>query len=337
MGESIADTLQRVLHELDLGELREPPRRVTGGLMHTMYAAVTDQGKYAVKALNPMVMKREKALGNTILSEEIARELSKKVPAVTALCKNGHAVLELDEGYYMVFPWQNGKSVFAKEITAAHCERIGDILGKIHHANVRIDELAGGETEPFAPDWEPFLRLAQREQPSWLRLFAARYDKICGWTKRYQAAAEKLSGEQVLSHRDLDPKNVLWEGTEPFLIDWEAAGYVNPDRELVDVINYWACDKRRRPDRAKFRALLAAYRAHRPLAHADWPAALDSGFGGMLGWLAYNMRRSLGLECSSREERRLGTAQVKGTLRALGAYEQKAALLLEWLREDCNA
>ena len=45
-----------------------------------MYAAVTERGKYAVKVLNPAVMKREKALENTIFSEIIARELSKKIP-----------------------------------------------------------------------------------------------------------------------------------------------------------------------------------------------------------------------------------------------------------------
>ncbi len=57
----------------------------------------------------------------------------------------------------------------------------------------------------------------------------------------------------------------------------------------------------------------------------------------MLEWLLYNMKRSLGIECSSQEERRLGTAQVRGTLHALDAYEWKTALLLEWLREDCDA
>ena len=158
-----------------------------------------------------------------------------------------------------------------------------------------------------------------------------------GWTQRYVAAAEKRSGEQVLSHRDLDPKNVLWDGMEPFLIDWEAAGYVNPERELIEVVNYWACNQRGRLDREKFRALLAAYQMNRPLLHTDWPAVLDSGYGGMLEWLLYNMKRSLGIECSSQEERRLGTAQVRGTLHALDAYERKTALLLEWLREDCDA
>ena len=120
MEKGITDLLQKVLQEMDLGTLKGPPCRVAGGLMHTMYAAVTERGKYAVKVLNPAVMKREKALENTIFSEKIARELSKKIPAVPAICKNGEAVLARNGCYYMVFPWQSGKSVFAKEIGRAH-------------------------------------------------------------------------------------------------------------------------------------------------------------------------------------------------------------------------
>ena len=181
-----------------------------------MYAAVTERGKYAVKVLNPAVMKREKALENTIFQKNLRVELSKKDSGRSGnFAKNGEAVLARNGCYYMVFPWQSGKSVFAKEITPLHCERIGGILGAIHHANVQIDGAAYGEAGAFAPDWKTVLQKARQEKPSWLRLFTARYERIAGWTQRYVAAAEKRSGEQVLSHRDLDPKNVLWDGMEP--------------------------------------------------------------------------------------------------------------------------
>lgn len=196
MEKGIADLLQKVLQEMDLGTLKGPPCRVAGGLMHTMYAAVTERGKYAVKVLNPAVMKREKALENTIFSEIIARELSKKIPAVPAICKNGEAVLARNGCYYMVFPWQSGKSVFAKEITPLHCERIGGILGAIHHANVQIDGAAYGEAGAFAPDWKTVLQKARQEKPSWLRLFTARYERIAGWTQRYVPRQKNEAGSR---------------------------------------------------------------------------------------------------------------------------------------------
>lgn len=47
---------------------------------------------------------------------------------------------------------------------------------------------------------------------------------------------------QVISHRDLDPKNVMWDGMNPYLIDWEAAGPVNPYQEFLEVALYWVDD-----------------------------------------------------------------------------------------------
>lgn len=331
MERSIAAVLERALQEMGLGELAAPPEKLTGGLMHTMYAAVTDKGKYAIKILNPSVMLREKALRNTILSECVARELRGKVPAVPAICKDGEAILALEGGYYMAFPWQAGKSVFAKDITPAHCEKIGNILGAIHSAEIQIDGLEHRGADAPGRDWEYFLQLAKTERPAWQKLFTSNYERICGWARRSEDASKQLGMAQVISHRDLDPKNVLWEGMAPYLIDWEAAGYVNPDQELVEAVNDWASNRRGGLDRGKACALVSSYQAHRAISRENLPAAVDSGFDGMLGWLAYNMNRSLGIECSSEEERHMGEKQVKGTIRALRAYEKKADLLLEWI------
>ena len=69
----------------------------------------------------------------------------------------------------------------------------------------------------------------------------------------------KLAGYQVISHRDLDPKNVMWKEKNPYIIDWEAAGYVNPYQELVEVLNYWIVDAEGTYDYGMFQALIKAY------------------------------------------------------------------------------
>ncbi len=44
----------------------------------------------------------------------------------------------------------------------------------------------------------------------------------------------------MISHTDLDRKNVIWQKNVPFIIDWEASGYINPTIELIQVawVNY---------------------------------------------------------------------------------------------------
>jgi len=55
----------------------------------------------------------------------------------------------------------------------------------------------------------------------------------------------------VLSHGDLNPSNILWDGTRAWLIDWDAAGLAHPYQDLACLSNFFGL-----PDEAAI-ALLA--------------------------------------------------------------------------------
>ena len=220
------------------------------------------------------------------------------------VCASLGGVVECDGAYFIIYPWAEGRSVFAPEITVEHCRIMGDVLGRIHRADVRI------------PGVEPELDL--RQPFDWSLVEDGR---VAAWDAAALEGLRRLRAVQVISHRDLDPKNVLWQGMQPCIIDWEAAGYVNPWQELIELLIYWADDEE------KARAMIAAYGAHRALHEADWDAALAAGMDGMLGWLHYNLRRAKGLEGSTPQDRTEGEAHVRGTLAELEQYEQRAAFL----------
>lgn len=46
-----------VAEDLQLGKVLKNPVQVTGGFMHRMFKAVTEQGSYIIKLLNPNIMK----------------------------------------------------------------------------------------------------------------------------------------------------------------------------------------------------------------------------------------------------------------------------------------
>lgn len=56
--------LEKLCKKYNLGELQCKPTRLTGGFTHKMYSLFTTKGKYAVKLLNPFIMKRETAMSN---------------------------------------------------------------------------------------------------------------------------------------------------------------------------------------------------------------------------------------------------------------------------------
>ena len=321
-----------LLESLKLGTIVDEPTQVTGGLMHKMYRVNTDNGTYAVKVLNPEIMKRPVALHNTINSEKIAACFQAIIPVVSALEIDEKQIHELGGSYYMVFDWVEGTSIFPPKITTENCSAIGDVLGKIHSTNLSIEGVSPeeGETKMFA--WDKYGESLQGyETEGWASRLKKALPDVKAWNQAACDVREILTKTMVISHRDLDPKNVLWNGNTPWIIDWEAAGYVNPYQELLEVVNYWADNGKGDLLKEHFDALLDAYTQYVKLENVDWAAVFAGSYMGMLGWLEYNVKRALALEAETADDIQLGKEQVLGTIRELYAYQEKVELMKKYL------
>ncbi len=322
--------INKLMEFLNLGELIEAPKEVKGGLLHKMYCVTTSKGVFAVKALNNEIMKRPYALNNTINSEKIATIFSSSIPAVSSCKIHGRQIHEINRQHYMIFQWVEGKSVFPQDISKKHCEIIGDILGKMHRLNIVLDEVKAEEGGEPMYEWNKYLQMAKKQEAQaglWFSQYEKSMKDIVAWNRAACDAQDMLTKNMVISHRDLDPKNVIWDGINPFIIDWEAAGYVNPYQELLEVVNYWADDGNGSLYKEYFDTIIEAYRKHVSLRNVEWDNVFAGSYAGMLGWLEYNVKRALGIEVSDDEEIRLGEEQVKGTINALYDYQTKVELL----------
>ena len=288
--------MEQISRLYGLGEMRAEPLVVTGGLLHRMYRLETERGVYAVKLLDPEIMRRPEALGNMQRGEQVNAAFGMRNAAFD-VCVSLGGVLRAGERYCVVYPWVEGRSVFPPQITAAHCRVMGHVLGCIHQANIHLDGMERCTQARALFDWSP-----------------CGDEMLSGWDAAAVEAQARLMDVQVISHRDLDPKNVMWRSMRPCVIDWEAAGYVNPWQELVELLNYWADDEE------KARAMITAYGEHIPLREADWDAAIAAGMDGMLGWLHYQLHKEDGAE------------QVRATLEELHRYAARAQDLRLWLK-----
>ena len=328
----ISIEMNGLMEYLKLGNVVAELVQVTGGLLHKMYRVSTDIGEYAVKVLNPEIMKRPVALRNTVNSEKIADAFQAKIPVVAALEIDGRQIHELNGAYYMIFDWVEGASIFPPEITGENCSAIGDVLGKIHQEKLTVDGVMPEEDGATLFVWDKYQKLVQGlEQEVWAIRYLEALPDIKAWNQAACDAQEVLAETLVISHRDLDPKNVMWNGNAPLIIDWEAAGYVNPYQELLEVVNYWADDGKGGLLKKHFDALFEAYTKHIKLENVDWAAVYAGSFYGMLGWLEYNVKRALGIEAATAEEEQLGKEQVIGTIGALYAYQEKVQMMKRWL------
>ena len=158
--------IEKLIKKENLGTIVKSTTKVTGGLSHRMYKVVTDKGIYAVKELNSGVMKRPEAYSNFVFSEKVADIV--KENGVTAIrtikLKNNDIMRKINDRYFMVFDWIEGKILKTEEITKKHCEIIGENLAKIHNidfSKIEENERKNIDIEWF--DWNNYLELAKKK------------------------------------------------------------------------------------------------------------------------------------------------------------------------------
>lgn len=326
--------------KLDLGQLLSDPKQVFGGFLHRMYHLSTNKGEYAVKALNPQIMQRETALYNFIFSEKVANiAYQNGINALPAIVFNGDSVHDVEGQYFMVFPWVQGRNLATGIVDMECCKKIGEILANIHRTDfsqIVVDNKKENHNASNASliDWNDYALRGKQDSLEWSSLLYNNLNNLYHWEKLVNSSANKLIHNSVISHRDLDQKNVLWDENHiPILIDWEAAGATNPSQELIDVALYWSGFETGNLSKEAFCTVISTYRTNKGDTCDHWLDVLNYGFQGKLGWLEYNIRRSLRIECADDAEQELGTSEVIKTIQAINEYADFIPVCLEWLSE----
>lgn len=322
--------LEKAAEGFGLGRLKGEPARVTGGFLHRMFRLETEAGTFAVKLLNPTIMKRLGVLENYERAERLERILwDNGIPLIPALEKDGAKLQCLEGQYFYLFAWSEGRALDWHEITEGHCRTAGRLLARIH--SVQRQE-APYEVERLDVDWDEYLRRAKEECPEISQELTENRELLYRAQKEYNAALDSAPGVRCICDGDMDCKNVLWEEGQPFIIDLECLDYGNPFLEMFQLALSWAGGAVCEMDFRRFGGFVEAYRERYGEMQADWRALSGVGYS-WLDWLAYNIRRALGIECGDEEERRLGIQEVHETIRRIVYYSAVREELLEYLEE----
>jgi len=321
----------------NLGEILVKPEAISGGLLHRMFAIETTKGKYAIKALNPQIMARPTALDNYIRSERIANMVATNLPAQPAKTIEGKFMQSIDNQFYLIFDWIEGVSLKSNQINNVHCEKIGSILADIHKTDFSQLEITYDHIENTKEtDWNHYLYKGRELSSVWVGLLNQVIEKLFVWSTKAKRSSVMLATKMVISHGDLEPKNVLWYQENPIIIDWESAGYINPMHDLIETAIYWSVNELGGIDKERFLAFIGGYQKKVGVFQADWRMILEQGYLGKLDWLEYSLKRSLWIECTDEKEQQMGTLQVSETINTIRQYEDMISELEALLNNDIN-
>jgi thiamine kinase-like enzyme len=320
-----------------LGSPLLDPQAVSGGLLHRLWRLDTTQGTFAVKQLNPAILQKPHIRENYRLSEHIAEAMAAHgIPAVAALGCDGDPVQEIEGRTVMVYRWIEGETLSEEAVEPERARQIGILLGHMHALNLQFPALPQPEWEHFRDDdWDLLTVHAYDGGIPWATPVRSVMHRLVEWSRLSEQASEKLSHTYVVSHRDSGQKNVIWQDERtPWLVDWEAAGLVNPTIELVSVALDWSGWATGVLREDTFSAIMESYISAGGSVRDAGVDALHGVMGIWLGWLLFNMRRSLGESIIDEDERQLGIRETPlaiARLRTLAHYaEQWASWIDTW-------
>ena len=305
--------------------------KLSGGLMHKMFKVETTKGIYAIKILNPEVMNRKEAYNNFIISEMISN-LAKRngIPVSSTLNIDGNYLTKYENMYYMVFDFVFGKTLSDDEITVDHCKKIGMILAHIHLLDYKEICLVPNVIKyKKLYDWQSYIDNINFNKMTYKDLYLSNYQKYNYMLKTANEKFNETNINQTLCHADMDPKNVMWNNDAPIIIDWECAKIANPERELLEDALCWSGFLSNNFNIQKFTSVIEEYSNYRSIENIDWFSVIYGNLVGRLGWLKYNIERSLGIISNDEEEMKLAENEVTKTINEINRYVELIDIMFE--------
>lgn len=311
--------IQQLCAQLQLGVPALPISSVQGGFHHRMWRLQTDQGLYAIKQLaadtdlaNPLV------IAHFNFTESVAETFrAYGIRAISALHQQGKYLQLLDNNAYLVYPWSEAKGLDINQRSQQHALEVARMLAVMHCADI---ELAAPDAAAIDFDQQQkIIDVVQRcvqLQVSYAAELAVKLPEFLQMASASSEAMPVLAQHLVISHGDLDQKNVLWDSdSHALVIDWESAGKLNPTYELLQTALEWS-GITRHFDSGLFESFLLAYQqAGGIIDRACVQPAFQCILGDWLNWLLYVVDRSANSD--NPRKRKRGTEQFELVLPTL--------------------
>lgn len=316
---------------LDLGTARGSLGQVAGGFHHRMWQLTTNRGCFAIKQLaDDLDMQNATTVERINATEITAQEFSEHgVPALYSLANARQHLQLLDGVGYLVYPWSDATACPKNGIEKKHAVTVAGILARIHRSDIHVPELRDAPTLPLTAERViDLVQLARQRNVHESQLLETRLDDLLEAVELQAPALSALQRDQVVSHGDLDHKNVLWDKAgEPLLIDWESARRLNPTYELLLEALDWG-GITAHFETGPFVSFLEAYLdAGGRIVADEIPAVSDAIQGAWVEWLLFNVGRAVGLHDT--HQRAVGLLQVDLSVSTLLRMEKFAPRLTQ--------
>jgi hypothetical protein len=311
-------------------------RSVSGGWSNRVFRLTTSEGCYAVKQMrNPWGIERwDDWLAEAFQLELRAIDAGVQAPAPVASPQTGGCLAWVpgagaDAVPVRVHQWVDAAPLGTGVVTPETARWVGRTLAILHGLRARaVDRsLFPTPNASAARRWPELTDAAQRGRAAWAGLMAAAAPSAVLVAELTRAAGFHPD-EEIMSHSDVDQKNILGPAAGPVLCDWDVASPVVPRRELADVAVSMGCWRDFRIAREVVRSYHRQGGDDAGFAPEDLAPALMNS----LDWITVNAERALGLRPADATEIAQAGQLLPALLTAMPSEVGTAQRITELLR-----
>ncbi|WP_250038423.1 phosphotransferase family protein [Paractinoplanes maris] len=287
-----------------LGAPISPMIRVHGGFANRLYRLDTDQGSFAVKELN-LLDRRSAYRAEEVFRFERAA-FAAGIPMPEPISAGPHT---------LVHRWVEGEKVPEAPVSPAYAFEVGEILARIHALDVVWTDVE--IEEPTSWDWPELAERATATGQPWAGDLSSQVATLLAMADFVDTC--ERPGPVVLTHRDIQPWNLLAREGRPVVLDWELSGLLDLSGELGST----ALSLAKGPgfddiEPAIFRSVLDGYVAGGGALPPPGPSWFVFLISGWLGFTRWNILRCLaGVEAGTGPDLALSQESVRNGVRGL--------------------
>ena len=303
------EIISELIKKCNLGSLLEPPKKIEGGLLNKMFKVSTTKGNFAFKLINPEVVKRKDGIKNILFTEKVSNIAKLNgIKCISAIEINNELIHSINDKYFLIFDWFDGRPINESELTEDKIKTIAKELCKLH--KIEYNNLKNECDITYELDKINFdFYLSKIKDKNIYNLVKEIKNRFSNLDKESIESLKKIKDKKVISHRDLDLPNVLWNSENiPVIIDWETSGWVNPTLEVIDTAWNWAGGKDFF-DKNKYSIFVNTYEKEGGNLD-DYEIAFKADYKAKLRWFEYNLKRIAIFDFLDEEEKKLGEKEV---------------------------
>lgn len=278
--------------------------RVHGGFANRLYRLDTDQGSFAVKELNLVDRRTTYRVEDVFRLERAA--FAAGIPMPEPISASQHT---------LVHRWVEGEKLPEAPVSAAYAFEIGEVLARIHALDVEWTDAS--IEDPASRDWPELAERAAATGQPWA-------DELGSHVETFLAIAHfvdtcERTGPVVLTHKDIQPWNLLARDGRPVVLDWELSGMLDLASELgstaLSLAKGSGFDN---IEHTIFRSVLDGYVAGGGALPPSGPSWFVFMIGSWLGHTRWNIIRCLaGVEASTGPDLALSQESARNGVRGL--------------------